>query len=179
MASHRIVDTLQQAAIFQGLRPPQLAELARHVERIKFAPGEFITRAGEAGTGALLLVSGAAERVPDPDQQEQPEAVHPGSLIGQLAMLIEHAYGSTIVARERVFCLKVTRLALGAQMAADPTLAEHLERHVTQRLHDVAQQLRAIDSLLQARRPTVAKPTLALRPPQAEAAAGGGSAASG
>ena len=36
-----------------------------------------------------------------------PEIVVPGSLIGELAMLVEHDYASTIVARDRVFCLKL------------------------------------------------------------------------
>src|SRR5262245_15083420 len=49
MASSKIVEALQQVAIFRGLEAPQLTALARHTERIKFAPGEFITRAGEAG----------------------------------------------------------------------------------------------------------------------------------
>ena len=111
MASNQIVEALRQVAIFQGLQPAQLAELARHTERIKFAAGDAITRAGEAGSGAYLLVSGAAERLPEPGVLEPPEALAPGSLIGQLAMLIEHAYGSSIVARERVFCLKITRAA--------------------------------------------------------------------
>jgi hypothetical protein len=36
-------------------------------------------------------------------------------------------------------------------MAEDPTLAQHLEQHVTSRLMRVARQLREIDSILQAR----------------------------
>ena len=153
MASNQIVEALRQVAIFRDLQPAQLAELARHTERIKFAAGDAITRAGEAGSGAYLLVSGAAERLPEPGRAEPPEALAPGSLIGQLAMLIEHAYGSSIVARERVFCLKITRAGILAQMAADPPLAQHFERHVTNRLLTVAKQLREIDSLLQARKP--------------------------
>ncbi len=174
MASNKIVDTLRQAAVFQGLQPPQLSELARHAERIKFSPGDHITRAGEAGTGAFLLVSGAAERLAEPGAPDKPEPVQPGSLIGLLAMLIEHAYGSSIVARERVFCLKITRLGLSAQMVGDPSLAQHLERHVTQRLLSVARELREIDSLLQARKPgtVLSNPMLALSPPQAQATLG-------
>jgi len=171
MASPSIVDTLQQAAIFQGLRPAQLATLARHAERLKFAPGDRITRAGDVGDGAYLLVAGVAERAADPG--DRPEAVPPGSLIGQLAMLIEHSYGSTVIARERVLCLKITRLGLQGQMATDPSLAQHLERHVTERLLAVAQRLGEIDSLLEPRTPASApgkrRPGL---PPPAQSALG-------
>jgi CRP/FNR family transcriptional regulator, cyclic AMP receptor protein len=174
MASNRIVEALQLAAIFQGLAPPQLADLARHAERIKFAAGDYITRAGDAGDGAYLLVSGAAERLPEPGLEEAPDAVQPGSLVGQLAMLVDHVYGSTVIARERVFCLKVTRAGVHAQMTADPALARHFERHVTQRLLGVARQLREIDSLLQARRPGIAlsRPPLAISAPPAQPALG-------
>jgi signal-transduction protein with cAMP-binding, CBS, and nucleotidyltransferase domain len=168
MASVKIVESLQQVAIFRDLEPSQLDELARHTERIKFAPGDFITRTGEAGTGAYLLVSGAAECLPEPGLADAPEVVHPGSFIGQLAMLIEHAYGSNIVARERACCLKITRAGTHAQMVRDPALAQYLERHVTQHLRAVARQLREIDSLLQARRNGLTRPPLALAPPQAQ-----------
>ena len=174
MASNQIVEALRQVAIFQELQPAQLAELSRHTERIKFAAGDAITRAGEAGSGAYLLVSGAAERLPEPGVLEPPEALAPGSLIGQLAMLIEHAYGSSIVARERVFCLKITRAGILAQMAADPPLAQHFERHVTNRLLTVAKQLREIDSLLQARKPgtSLVRPVRAIAPPAAQSTLG-------
>jgi CRP/FNR family cyclic AMP-dependent transcriptional regulator len=165
MASSKIVEALQQVAIFHGLEARQLAALARHTERIKFAPGEFITRAGAAGDGAYLLVSGAAERLPDAGVTEPAERVEPGSFIGQLAMLIEHAYGSSVVARERVNCLKITRAGMHAQMVGDPSLALHFERHVTQHLGAVARQLREIDSLLQARQASLGGSAAALPPP--------------
>jgi CRP/FNR family transcriptional regulator, cyclic AMP receptor protein len=164
MAASKIVEALQQVGIFRDLEAPQLARLARHTERIKFAPGEFITRAGETGDGAFLLVSGTAQRLPDA-AMETADGVEPGSLIGQLAMLIEHAYGSTVVARERVYCLKITRAGLHAQMAADPSLALHFEHHVTQHLGAVARELREIDNLLQGRR---ADPPFVLSPPTAQ-----------
>jgi CRP/FNR family cyclic AMP-dependent transcriptional regulator len=167
MASSKIVEALEQVGIFRGLQSAQLAALARHTERIKFAPGEFITRAGDVGDGAYLLVSGAAQRLPEAEGMDAPEGVEPGSFIGQLAMLIEHAYGSSVVARERVYCLKITRAGMQAQMVVDPSLALHFERHVTQHLSAVARQLREIDSLLQARRASLGRPPLALAPPPA------------
>jgi CRP-like cAMP-binding protein len=170
MAASKIVEALQQVAIFRGLEARQLVALARHTERIKFAPGEFITRAGAAGDGAYLLVSGAAQRLPDAGGMEAAEDVEPGSFMGQLAMLIEHAYGSSVVARERVYCLKITRAGMHGQMVTDPSLALHFERHVTEHLGAVARQLREIDSLLQTRRAGLGRPAPALSPPPAEPA---------
>ena len=72
----------------------------------------------------------------------------PGSLIGEMAMLVEHDYGSTVVARDRVFCLKLMRSALHAQMLQDPSLAEHFHDHLTERLLQTAEELRRIDRSL-------------------------------
>ena len=73
------------------------------------------------------------------------EPVVPGSLIGEMAMLVEHDYGSTIVARDRVFCLKLMRSAMHAQMREDATLAEHFHDRMTERLLQTAEELRRID----------------------------------
>jgi CRP-like cAMP-binding protein len=63
-------------------------------------------------------------------------------------MLVEHNYAATVVANGRVRCLKLTRQALHEQMRSDPALAEHFERLITQRLQQVAAELRAIDRAL-------------------------------
>ena len=74
-----------------------------------------------------------------------PENVAPGSLVGEMAMLIEHEYTSTIVAGDRVFCLKILRSALHAQMLADASLAQHFHDRVTEQLVRTAEELRRID----------------------------------
>ena len=65
-------------------------------------------------------------------------------------MLVEHAYRATVVARDRVLCLKITRAAVHAQMLEDAALARHFERRITERLSRVADDLRQIDGILAA-----------------------------
>ncbi len=88
-----------------------------------------------------------------------PENVVPGSLIGELAMLVEHDYGSTIVAHDRVFCLKLIRTEMHAQMREDAALAEHFRDRMTERLMQTAEALRRIDDALAARSPATLQPT--------------------
>jgi CRP/FNR family transcriptional regulator, cyclic AMP receptor protein len=137
------VALLQRIPIFARLSVSQITEIARKAEKVKFRARQNITEAGTSGDGAYLLVSGSAER---PAAPEQP--LPPGSLIGELAMLVEHNYGATIVAKGRVHCLKITRSALHEQMLADPSLADLLSQHISERLHKAADRLRRIDSLL-------------------------------
>ena len=129
------------------LRPPQCrrrsAKLPGWQRRAKFRSGDCITEAGASGEAAYLLVSGEAQRAAAPE-----ELLPPGSLIGELAMLVDHAYAATIVAKGRVHCLKITRSAMHGLMLTDPSLADLLSQHITERLRKAASGLMRIDRLL-------------------------------
>jgi CRP/FNR family cyclic AMP-dependent transcriptional regulator len=150
MAIDRLVAPLLRVPLFAGLKPLQITELARQAERVKFRRGDVITKAGERGDGAYLIVSGLAEHVEPSDLDSTAGPIEPGSLIGEMAMLVEHEYRATVVARDRVLCLKITRAAVRAQMLEDAALARHFERHVSKRLQRVADDLRRIDGILAA-----------------------------
>ena len=146
MAMDNLVAPLLRLPLFAGLKPLQLTEIVHRAERLRFWPGDLLTKAGQPGDGAYLIVSGPAQRVAGPGLAAWPAgAVVPGSLIGEMAMLVEHDYGSTIVARDRVFCLKLMRTAMHAQMREDATLAEHFHDRLTERLLQTAEELRRID----------------------------------
>jgi CRP-like cAMP-binding protein len=156
MTTDNLVAPLLRLPIFAGLKPLQLSEIVRNAERLRFWPGDQLTEAGEPADGAYLIVSGPAERVAGPGLPiavaPGSEALAPGSLIGELAMLVEIDYGSTVVARDRVFCLKLTRPAMHDQMLEDASLAEHFRQKLTERLLQTAADLRRIDqSLVQVR----------------------------
>ncbi|MBX9591358.1 MAG: cyclic nucleotide-binding domain-containing protein [Hyphomonadaceae bacterium] len=148
MAIEHVIAPLLRVPLFADLGPEQLAEIARQAERIAFRRGSTITKAGTPGDGACLIVSGDAVRLPDAGSRAAPQPIEPGSLIGELAMLVEHTYGATVVAQGRVHCLKITRAALHEQMEADPSLADHLLGILTARLTQVAEDMHRLDSVL-------------------------------
>jgi CRP-like cAMP-binding protein len=74
--------------------------------------------------------------------------VEPGSLLGELAMFVDHAYSATVVAQGWVDCLKLKRSALRAQMSEDPDLADRLAQVIRDRLTRVATELQEVDELL-------------------------------
>ena len=151
MAMDNLVAPLLRLPIFAGLKPLQLTEIVRRAERLSFWPGDVLTKAGQPGDGAYLIVSGRAHRVAGSGLAAMPEPVAPGSLIGEVAMLVEHDYGSTIVAGDRVLCLKLARTEMHAQMREDATLTEHFRHRMTERLMQTAEALRRIDDDLAAR----------------------------
>jgi signal-transduction protein with cAMP-binding, CBS, and nucleotidyltransferase domain len=150
MAIDRIVAPLLRVPLFAGLKPLQITEISRQAEKLSFRPNQIITKSGEPGDGAFLIIAGQAACVEGPDVLATPEPVAPGSLIGEMAMLVEHEYGSTVVAQERVLCIKIARATLHAQMLDDTSLAEHFRERIAARLRRVQAELRQIDGALAA-----------------------------
>jgi CRP/FNR family transcriptional regulator, cyclic AMP receptor protein len=145
-----LVAPLLRVELFQGLKSAKLTQISRIAERVVFRPGDVITQSGNAADAAYLIVSGAAEwqsnaTFSNASLSNAAEPVEIGSLIGEMAMLIEHTYGSTIIAKTQVRCLALSRTAMHALMLEDPSLAQHLVAKISKRLSTVADTLRAID----------------------------------
>ena len=139
-------------AIHRGLdpisRPLQITEIARRAYRVVYKPGDFIMREDEEGDAAIVIVSGEAVRIAGPGLSEAAESVPTGSLLGEMAMLVETRHSSTIVARTTVRALRISRDELQAQMAEDATVAEHFVDRISSRLSSVLESLKAIDSIM-------------------------------
>ena len=166
MAIDRVVAPLLRVPLFAGLKPLQITEISRQAEKLSFRPNQIIAKSGQPGDGAFLIVAGQAACVEGPDVLATPEIIAPGSLIGEMAMLVEHEYGSTVVAQERVLCVKITRATLHAQMLDDPSLAEHFRERIAARLRRVQEELRQIDGALAACGSSPPEPTEALDLPR-------------
>lgn len=145
--SDRIVTPLQRVALFASLTTQQLEEIAHRAEKLRFRAGDLITQRGAHGDGAFIIVSGQADCLDGAGPSER-EPIEEGSIIGEMAMIIDHEYRATVVARDRVLCLKVNRASLMQQMIEDPTLADGLHEEMTRRLVRTAEELRKIDATL-------------------------------
>ena len=146
MAIDEVVTSLFRIPLFAGLKPMQIAEIGSRAQRCAFGDGEAIIRTGEAGDGAYLILSGEAGRKTSTRGRVEP--VPPGSLLGELAMLIEHVYGATVVAQGWVDCLKLERATLRDQMREHPDIAKRIAQVIRGRLTLVAAELQKIDQLL-------------------------------
>ncbi len=135
---------LLRVELFQGLKATQLTQIGRAAERMVYRTGDTITRAGDDADAAILIVSGAAEWLDGPSADD----IEIGSLIGEMAMFIDHVYGATIVAKSQVRCLRLPRAEMQALLLQDASLAQHLTSKIAMRLTRVADQLRAIDDTM-------------------------------
>lgn len=146
MAINVFVKPLLGVELFHGLRPLQITEIARRADRIVYKPGDVILQRDAPGDAAVLVLAGEAIRVSGPlDVQHHDEPLPVGSLLGEMAMLIETDYSSTIIAQTSVRALRINRSELHAQMAEDQALADHLVQCIATRLNKIARALRDID----------------------------------
>jgi len=140
-----VVQSLLRVELFAGLKPLQVAELARRSDRIVYKPGDTIITEGTVGDAAVLIVKGDAIRIAGPSLLDEVEAVADGSLVGEMAMLIETTHTSTIVARGMTRAIRLTRDGVLAQIESDRSLADHLSHKLAMRLDAMSRQLREID----------------------------------
>lgn len=145
MALDMVVQSLLRVDLFAGLKPLQVAELARRSDRIVYKPGEPIITEGAIGDAAVLIVKGDAIRISGPSLMQPIESVADGSLVGEMAMLIETSHTSTIVARGMTRAIRLTRDGVLEQILSDRSLADHLSHNLAMRLDAMSRQLREID----------------------------------
>ncbi|MBU2583051.1 MAG: cyclic nucleotide-binding domain-containing protein [Alphaproteobacteria bacterium] len=148
MAIDALVKPMLPLAIFRGLKPLQITEIARRAERIIYRPGDIIIEEDAIGDAAVLIVSGDAVRISGPEHDGPPEPVKAGALVGEMAMLVESIHSSTVIARGNVKALRITRAEMHEQMAEDHSLAEHFLERISGRLRSLAEDLKKADQAL-------------------------------
>jgi CRP/FNR family cyclic AMP-dependent transcriptional regulator len=147
MSIDPVVSTLARVPLFAGLTPQHIQQILLSAERIVFQSGDVIQSEGDIADAAILLVSGKAVLVDALDGQAV-DFVAPGSLIGELAMLIETRAVSTVVAHSTVRAFRIPRLKLRAAMERDPELADHFVARINARLSAMAEEMRRVDRLV-------------------------------
>jgi len=140
-----VVVPLLGARIFSGLAPAQLKTLALEAEVITFKRGDTIIKAYQEGDCAFLIGSGEVIEEAEPGDGEPSKEFGTGTVIGEMAMLVETLHSATVVARTPVRALKFQRDALHALMEKDTTLSEHFVGKMRERLTETANRLREVD----------------------------------
>lgn len=148
MSPDLLMLSLLGAPLFNGLAPLQLKVLALTSERVNFRDGEALIRAGEGGDAAYLVVSGEVSVGMEEGEADERAVLPAGTLVGELAMLIETEHGSTVTAAGTVNALKFTRQMMHELMQRYPGMAEHFTAKLRSRLERMADQLREIDEML-------------------------------
>lgn len=167
MAIEKLMGAALRVPLFHGLQPQQMSEIVHRANRIIYQPGDMIFRQHEIGDAAILIVTGRATSISTHTGQHAYDAVAPGSLIGEMAMLIETEHLTTVVADDVVRALRFPRAVIQDLMAEDPDLADHFVRRIASRLNGLASEMRAIEAQMDETAPqpgAAARAALNLRP---------------
>lgn len=148
MAIDALVKPFLRLPLFTGLKPLQLTEIVRRADRIVYKPGDVLIEEDKVGDGAIVIVSGETLRLTSDDGSSPAEPVSEGSMIAELAMLVETVHSATIVAKTSVRALKISREDMHAQMTEDPVLGEHMMVRIAERLKKLVVEIQAIDEAL-------------------------------
>jgi CRP-like cAMP-binding protein len=142
------IELLERAPLFSGLSKSQLWAIAENSRKVFFEAGEAIIEAGAPGDTAYLILTGKAGCQKLENHQLVDEDLWPGTLIGELAILVETVHAFTVTAKERLRALAITRDAFRKVMEADPAVAEHISDKLVMRLQALTTDLRKLDERL-------------------------------
>lgn len=119
-----------------------MAELLNRAEPVHFQPGETLIAHGDFGDGALFIISGRATQYDYHSTMQSYTQLGPGSLVNEMAMLIETQQFQTVVADEPIKAAKFRRDMIQSMMLAIPEMADFFVQRIAARLGDLAQEMR-------------------------------------
>jgi CRP/FNR family cyclic AMP-dependent transcriptional regulator len=133
---------LRHIPLFSLLDDDELNVLADHVELREFAERQRIYKAGEASTGAYVVLTGSVNvTIVDADGQEViVDAPHHGEIFGFASMLEGTLHQTTAVATEPTTCLEVDRQDIAVLLEKKPMAGLDMLTVLARQMH-AAQQL--------------------------------------
>jgi CRP-like cAMP-binding protein len=144
-------DLLKATGLFRNLDSALLHRVLHCARHVRFERGEAIITEGENGKGAFLILSGLAVMSGAPHSEPfADDQLLPGTLVGELAMLSDIVFSTTVVATQPVQALAIDRDALYRLMENEPELADHFSDRLLARLISIADDLRAVDMQFEA-----------------------------
>ena len=102
---NKLAASLQRCALFQGIEPKLLTEIAAKAKLIQVDPGEFLTREGQSADAFYVFLNGKAAALIRQDKtKEEAEIAQlgPGDTAGEIALLLSQPYAASVKATSRV-----------------------------------------------------------------------------
>jgi CRP-like cAMP-binding protein len=129
-ASKAKLDLLRKLPALAGCSDKELAEVARQVDDWSVTAGTTLTKEGEIGREAFLIVDGRADVV---IRGEKVAELGPGEFIGEMSMVDHQPRTATLVAKTPRMLL-LTGPGEFADCAARRVVARELTKKLTDRL---------------------------------------------
>lgn len=129
------VELLRKVALFSNIEPAKLKLLAFTSERMNFDAGQSLTRQGDLGDAAYLILSGEADILVDAGGGPvRVASVGRNGLVGEMAVLRDQPRTATVTAVTDVSTLKITKESFFQLIEDSPKIAIELMGILAQRL---------------------------------------------
>ena len=149
MSLERDIDLLKSVPFFDGIPAEPLKLIAFSADSREIEDGRFLFSAGDAAEGGLIVVEGRVDLV---DEAKTPpkvlERLGPGSLIGELALIVETKRPTTAIAVGRARVLAVRRSLFRRMLGEYPEIAVTLRDRIAERLASLAPEIGRIRDVM-------------------------------
>jgi CRP-like cAMP-binding protein len=125
--------------LFAGISAESMSALAEATGEQDFAPGQFIVRQGQVGTGLYVMVSGTVKVVRGSDEIA---SLGPGEFFGEMSVIDQQPRSASIQAAEQTVVLALASWDLLALLEKDSALSLNLIRGLVARVRAVGDQRR-------------------------------------
>ena len=139
------ISILQKLPLFSGMDRENISMIAFSSERLLFHPGEQLATDGQLGHAAYVILSGSAQIIEGEGDKRRIHMISPGTIVGELAMLVEYTFTQTVTAMEEVEVLELPRELVHLMMRQFPGIGEHFSMRIHSRLSVMAENLRRFD----------------------------------
>lgn len=122
------LSVLRQTPIFRLLDDPNMAQLAGHMQRLTYAPGEYIIRQGEIGDSMFFITGGTCDIVlsSEGSGEQTVATLHPGDFFGEACLLTGEPRSANAMARTATQCYVLSKGGLQDLMEQHPEIAEDM-----------------------------------------------------
>ena len=142
MSLEQETELLRQYPIFSRLEPAMLKLLAFSSDRLTFAAGQVMFRAGDMGDAAYVVIDGAIEiSVPTPGGPIVVNRLGRHDIIGEIAIFGEVPRTATATSTSRTEVLKISKELFFKLIRENPDAALELIRVLAARLANTTAQL--------------------------------------
>jgi CRP/FNR family transcriptional regulator, cyclic AMP receptor protein len=138
------VQLLREVELFKGCSTSELGRISSLTTEHRVAEGEVLTRRGDAGLEAFVVVEGRATAS---RKGKTIARLGPGALFGELALLDGGRRTATVTAETDMLLLVLSRREFASMLATAPSVARKI-------ICELGARLRRTDELLDSRSTT-------------------------
>jgi CRP-like cAMP-binding protein len=149
MALDRDLELLSGVTFFEGIAPEALKLIAFSADPRDFADKERVFSAGDHAEGGFVVIDGRIDLV---DERRAPakvlERLGPGSLIGEIALVVDTRRPTAAVSVGPTRVLSIRRALFRRMLEGYPDIAALLRDRIAERLTRMSPQIRRIGETL-------------------------------